>query len=732
MKLVLSTYDGTSITTYTPSTGLLDGDPPTPRSQAISSERVEDFPSFGGKSFMPTEFDMNFAMRSGDTNRNTDKEALGKLFDPRMKRTLKTLVATDSLDSSKQYYIECTPLRFPKIEGGVFKVRMWTNDPVWKTVTPATDSTAVTSSPTNDTITNNGNVDAYPTITITPTTQGGGYLYRRHVIIRNPLGGLAQNNHPLDITGGGLDFTGLTKDTSKSNQINVGAGISNSATTWAIDTAVGGGLPSTGGYFMMENEQCSYTSISGGTTINGVTRGINGTTAATHADNVVMYQSLVQADGDDIRVMINGVEVERWLSGTVYSDTTLKIWNVSDWPPGISMTLKTTLASSGETRIVLKNTEANKKAINRLPDKGILYLDTEAIAYTSKNINKLSLTIANNGRGIKDTTAAGHTAGITFYWIPLDIVIVYGNMTAETPVQTDIKKPCFSLDNSTNTNWRYDSADSTFGDVAGLRAGAWKPSRPKGVYSNWYTGDQGTFGTDPVTDMGAEIVSYQSGALYKVETARMLWTLSVNAGFTSISSLGEKYKSNSNTPWPTTRLQSSKDAVTWVNEWTEATPGSAATWTAWTHASESVPSGTKHLRFDFFGAVNAVSGATARNEVNLGSAGSMGVSLESANVPQITVVAQATSYFVDFTLDGTTTGEGFSYALSMKINTALTINTKDRTVSYEDRLLAPPELNSTRMEWFRLQPGANDVTYTANSTTGNVTVGWSWEERKNV
>src|SRR3990167_10288424 len=121
-----------------------------------------------------------------------------------------------------------------------------------------------------------------------------------------------------------------------------------------------------------------------------------------------------------------------------------------------------------------------------MPRRGIVMIESECIAYTSKNVTARKLTKANTGRGIKDTTAATHTAGVTVRWIQYDLILQYGNLTAETPVQTDTYKPVFSLENSTNANWRYDSADSVFADEAGLRAGGWKSSKPLGVRSDWY------------------------------------------------------------------------------------------------------------------------------------------------------------------------------------------------------------------------------------------------------
>lgn len=727
MNLTLQTFNASTITAY--SARIFEG-PHVNTADIIAVPRVNDTMAYAGKSFQPSEFDIIFNL--GTASAQANRETIGKIFHTRSS-TLGTLVANDTNDGSTPYYIECTPKEFLPIKGQDMRVKMWASDPVWKKVTATAGTISVAGTgTTNGTLTNNGNVDCYPVITITRTATGGEYSYRRHVIAYNPVA-YAQPNYPLDVTGGGIDTNALAKDTTVSYQLN-GAVTSGTSTSFVVDTPVGGGLSASGGYFMADNEQCSYTAITGGTLITGITRGINGTTAGTHADNTVLARSLIQANGNDIIVLYNGVSVPRWFGGTVYSDTTLKIWTAQTYDAKIELTLGTAIAASGVTTITFKNTTANVAALNKLPPKGILYLETEALAYTAKNKVARTVTIADSGRGIKDTTAATHAAGVTARWIPYDIVIQYGNMTADTVVQDETRKPVFSLDNSTNTNWRYDSADSVFADEAGLRAGAWKPSIPKGIYSGWYGGNQGTAGTDPITDMGAEITNFLSGQVYKTETAQIHWTLVNPAGFTSISSTGEKYKTSTATAWPTTRLQSSLNGQVWTTEWSETTP-TAGTWTAWTHAAESVPTNTKYLRFEFFGAVQGGGTAlVARNEVNLGTGGTMGVSMESTGVPQITVKTQATNAHINATLTNTATGDGLALSFPVAINIPITIDTENRTMSYEDRLLSPPEWTgnrANRQEWFRFPPGANPVTY-VDTYGGSASIVFSYKERKNV
>lgn len=268
-------------------------------------------------------------------------------------------------------------------------------------------------------------------------------------------------------------------------------------------------------------------------------------------------------------------------------------------------------------------------------------------------------------------------------------------------------------------------------DEAGLRTGGWKPTRAAGKYADWYTGDQGTFGTDPATNMGAEINSYLD-VIYKSEKGTMYWTFNNPCVITTLSSLGEKYKALTNTTWPVTRLESSVAGTTsWTVEWTEATPGSATTWTAWTHASETLLTGAKFVRFTTSGAVQALANNTAKFEVNLGTSGSMGAVFNSSNVPSVTVGSQATNAEINVTLSNTTTGDSITLSFPLASNTTLTLDTENRQMSYQNVLLSPPDLSSVRQEWLRLVPGNNAISY-VDSTTGAVTVVFTYRERKNM
>jgi hypothetical protein len=438
----------------------------------------------------------------------------------------------------------------------------------------------------------------------------------------------------------------------------------------------------------------------------------------------------VQSDGDDIRVLDGGVEIERWLGGMNTAAT--RVWVVLNFESKGEGLLATALSASGNTSITFKDTSTSRKLLDRLPDKGLVKIDSEVIAYSAKSVISRQLTISNSGRGYKNTTAASHSVGATIRWIQHDLVIQYGNASVTAPTQTDLQQPCFSLANSTNTNWRWDSADSVFCDLAGLRSGGWSPTTVRGEYSYWYSGNEGTVEVDPATSMGAYITSYQSGAVYKAEQAQIWWTLVNPCTFGTISSLGEKYRYASTNPWPRFKLLSSATGVAgWNTEWTEAAPGTAGVWTSWTHANEALPNNISYLRFEFVGAMNSAGSACASVEVDLGASGSMGVTMPSATVPQVTFNAQENAIYTNFTVTNAATGDALTYGFPLVANDVLTLDTENRTVTYKDAVLGPPDFNSVRQEWLRMKSGANAISY-ADANGGTATVVVSWPDRKNI
>lgn len=387
--------------------------------------------------------------------------------------TFRNLIVQDVADSSRQWYVEGYAIQpiAPAAEGaGEYVVTLAIDEPLWRTVTVDSDAWAITASAQIKVLTVRGNQVARPILTMgINAIKGLGYAYKLWKPWYNPL--TATNDKPLEVTNGGLNTTNLVADASKSNQINVGGGITAVALSIPVDTSVGGGLPAAGGMCYVDTEQILYTSISAGTmTVPAGGRGYGGTTAATHADNAVMKSSQLMANLQDLRVFRGVTEVDSWNSGM---GSATKIWINPTYAPKIEMPLLTAITNVQAVpfSVNVTVTAANLALIKRLPKSFIFMIDNEAfVGGLSATPNVYRFTAV--ARAQKGTAAAAHAAGATVRWIEHDINIVWGDAQAGAQVVDDTRKPMLNLSTSTNTSWVH--AEFASGD--GLRTGGWRPS----------------------------------------------------------------------------------------------------------------------------------------------------------------------------------------------------------------------------------------------------------------
>ena len=635
--------------------------------------------------------------------------------------TQRKLIAKDTADSDKQWYVYATVEEMPKmVAKDAVEIVLNVDDPVWKSETENTDTWNIPATAATNTVTVAGNLPAHPRLDITPTVSGGSrYAYRAMAIWRNP-NTVAMPNYGLNIVDTVWDTASLVAYDTNKVLINAGAGIDDSVTTIPYDGETGT-LP-TSGMAYVDTEQISYTGKSGGN-LTGVTRGINGTTAAAHLDDAVIRQSLIQADGDDIRVFVNGEEVPRWFQDINTANT--KIWVVMDFQPGISFTLGTAIASTGAiTEITLKKTNANIAAIKKMPASGVVMFGSELFTYTGVNTKGRKLTGVT--RAAKETSMAAHAVNDTGYWIEHEIYVYYGNQTSEAPETDDTRKPIFDL-SSTNISWVYTS----FADGTGLRAGSWKPSLVKTSNtkdpdnkSRFYTANNLTDG-DPYTDMGAIISAWKSGDKWKAENATVTWSLFNPATFTTITATGEKYRYT--TGWVShARFLKSKNGKDWTTVWTEATPASASTWTALsTHSAVSIGAGYDYIKFSFSGSI----GAIANNYVAIEHE-AVTLALESTKVPQGSFITPASCYFLDATITNNTSGEWIKVTTSCKLNETIVVDCENKTayLSNNNEPVAKLEFSTTRKDWLNLSVGDNTLQFDDVGTAG-ITIVVKWRDR---
>lgn len=732
---------------------------------------------------------------------------LNKWFDTN-DATEYALIIKDTADSSKQWYVKCTPKRGRKDRNGFSIIyEMHCTDPIWRTVTEHSDTWTITASGQTRDLTMYGNRWARPKFRIKPTAlKLNGHKYRMFRVWRNP-NDEGQNRRLQDVVG--------AHTTSISNQINNGAGYSSSATSLALDTSVGGGLPTGAGvaYVSRTGELIKYSGISagtmtvttrgyGGTTaaalndndvlcaygwntnalvkdtsnscqvnngagitaadttipydtvtgtlpdkgmgyldteqiswtgktgttsgnLTGVTRGIGGTTAATHADNTVIYLSHIQADGRDVRVYVNGVSIPRWLRNmnTHYTSVFVNL----DWDSKISLTLGANIASSGSISAIQFDV-SNVAELRKILEKNNLAvgIGTEVFTFTHTDVDLVERKINNPVRASYSTSEAAHTSGDTAYWIQHRIEIAYGNYSASAPTQDETSAPLQDLDNSVNTGWKF----LLFGDSSGLRGGQWLMEALKGYQSYVYYGSHKA-NTSPYTEIGLVGGANESGGGVKADSYELAATLYDMAGFTSLTPNG--YKHRTSTDWATVSgMRKSENGSTgWTNIFTEATPASASTWTALTAdgVAQSLSGTYKGIQLYHKGSCKAVTDNEHTIELT-----TLQVSLQANNLPQLVFAGAELSdtYDLDCTITNNDTGLYIQIAGPMDYNQTIEVDTFTKTVTYlKDNSNAFPFLKvAVRGEWLPIDPAVvtdniNTLTYTETACAGvEITTYW--------
>jgi len=722
MKLTVSTYNGTNINdgtnyiAYFPEGSIFK----QPDVEAVEIERSNKEPVYSGQIIQSGHtIPLCIIMKGTIRDQIDDLRALinTKAVEP------VSLVCTD--ESSVSWYINVKPVGQPEIDGQMITFLLSVSDTFWRASTNTTDSWSITTTGSTHAISNGGHLVTKPTFLITPGTAGGhGLTYAIFSQVRERYV-KEFKKYPLDVANASFDSAALLSSESHYVLINNGSGITADATTIDIDGAVG--TLGTSGTAMIETEQISFTGNSG-SQLTGVTRGINGSTAATHADDTPIKKSTIQYSGDDVRVFIDGIDVNRWFGD--WNTATTTVWVNIDLKPKVQMTLRTAIADSGSVSTIdFAHTTTTTSMLKKMPSQGIVVIDDERFTYTS--IFPSAWKLDGVTRAAKDSSMAAHTAGDICYWIEHDIWICYGNADIEAKENDDYVKPIITLDSSSNTVWDY----TEFFDFWLLRSGIWKPSVLKTSNTtdptnttHFYT-DDADADADPATTMGMAIMSFQSGTIWKAESGIVIWSLNNPAGFVHVQAAnGEKYRYA--TSWASTCvLQKSTTGSTWSAVWsTEATPTSAQTWQDWSNskdwASESVKT-YYYLRF-YLGGTSAASA----NNAYYYDVEAITLELNSSQVPLVTLGSSGGSYHLLSKITNTTTSEWIEIDFRLPLNTGVTINCEDKKILGPDgdRYDKVIKFSSRRQEWLDIRAGSNVLQFDDAGTAG-VTLYTSFKKR---
>jgi hypothetical protein len=429
-------------------------------------------------------------------------------------------------------------------------------------------------------------------------------------------------------------------------------------------------------------------------------------------DTRIASTNFALANGDDLIVRVDGVDVDRWLDGP--NTATTKVWVNLDFLADVSLTI-TAAIGSGDTVTTLDFNE-DTTGINAA---GIVLINSEIFTYTGKNDALKRVTGVT--RAAKGTTAAAHSANDPAYWIQHDIFIHYGNASASTPALDDEKEPVFSLASSTNTSWVY--ADFG-GDSLDSRPAAWERQQET-AFIGFYGGDRATFG-DPWAEIGIESPSNITAR----QTGRVaLWNPCgvTNANFTN----GEKYIDKVSFSSYLAYVQARNDSgVSWQNEYTITKPSASATWQSW---SQSVALSNRTYVALY---LSVILFPTTGTEMAYLEAADCTVTLDSSNTPVVSIGAEQGNFNTDIQLTNLTTAESIKINYLMALNDEIEIDTDNKTVidiqETTSQLQALTVTEGVRKHWFKFIAGTNNLKFSDLSGTSNFTVTIDYDARSYI
>ena len=411
----------------------------------------------------------------------------------------------------------------------------------------------------------------------------------------------------------------------------------------------------------------------------------------------------MQADGDDLRIYIDGVEADRWLDAINTAAT--NVWFNVDFEADIVLTLDGAMLV-GDTVTYLDVVGD----ISRMPTIGIVLIDSEAFAYNGKLV--ASNRLQNVVRAARGTAAAGHADVATASWIQHDIWAYYGDATLTVPTVDGTYEPIIEPTNSTNAMWRFEE----FGSATFGRTGArWVfevliAGDSPDVHS--YTGNRDTT-ADP----------YESVGIYIFETlatpgqAHWYFYHPVGIARANVSSAEARYDA----PTWDARVRSSPTGADWTTEYVVPGPGG---WNAWSDDINPVTAGAYYLELYLLG---PTANTNRWNALEI-----MTVDIYATDAPVGTLSAEQTNYAMELTITNDATSKTLALAANVNVDDIIEIDTNGKVawnltenVNLSGKVV---QTDGIRRDWLKLIEGENTLTF-ADATAASIAVEVVYDRR---
>ena len=402
-------------------------------------------------------------------------------------------------------------------------------------------------------------------------------------------------------------------------------------------------------------------------------------------DTRIASTHFASATGDDIRVIVNGVEANYWLHNV--NTATTKVWVNLDWQAAQGGTLAVSMGTGSITTVTVN------EDITNFPASGLLEIGSELFAYSGKDTALRQFTGVT--RAAKGTTAASHAAASGVSWIQHDVWIEYGSSSMAAPEIDNTRKPIFSISGSSNTSWDYDDFDE---DEAS-RAAVWGFTNVRNTAR--YGGNQAA-SASPYGELGIRDDCADLGVKTAIEA---YWSLFNPCGIVSANfQNGEYYYSRNE--WTALRVRSSSDGASWTTSYTVPVSVLNA-WTAWSQ-NITLVSNARYVQLHM--------SEYAKNTKPMRvEAADVTLALNSSYTPTVTIGGEQSTYRLQGTITNVTTGDALEVEFGMDIDESLEIDTDTHDVTYltdnSPQYQALGIVGGSRKHLLRLQPGSNSLKY---------------------
>lgn len=448
----------------------------------------------------------------------------------------------------------------------------------------------------------------------------------------------------------------------------------------------------------------------------------------------------MQADCDDLRVLINGLEARRWIVDANTANT--KIWFNVTLNRGFRFTLKTAITDTNDiTSIDLNFAADGNRDLSSMQNAGIIYHGTEWMAYEQPILQADGSILATiTGRGVFDTTKQTHAVSDEFVYLQNVIVLQFGNPAAADPADADAyyddTKPMIDLSQSDNTTWVWTGTTGFYDAARPGRTAQWYPNMNVSVRpstpptTEWYTAGLVNTG-DKV--MGMQFIGATQNGVAQTASASIVWRFDIGAPVVIDISAGGSIKCNSSA-FRNAFLQcySANYSLTSPNVppvftgstllWTATEPAADNQWDEVSKPSVTVPEGLNS------GVTIMLSGQrnySAPGEGDFAEIDSVTLTFEDVS-PDAGLMTPKSNVTMDVTLKNDTNGDSLGAVYPLLTNKVISINSEESIVTYDGINFHRAIIlnDETRPVFIRLQPGSNTISLAGAVGSGTVSLSW--------